>query len=250
MKPYFKDSSVTIYHADWREVLGQLPVADCIVTDPPYGETSLNWDTLDVSWLAPFADAVSLTGSLWTFGSFKFLACLLNFSEPLRWRHAQEVIWEKHNGSGFHADRFKRVHEIALQLYRIEQPWGSVYKKPVVTDDAVKRRIHRRQRPAHMGDVERGQYSSEDGGPRLMRSVIYSKNCHGEAEHPTQKPLEILRPLISYSCPPGGLVVDPFMGSGSTLLAAREFGCRSIGVEISEEYCAAAVRRLAQMRLA
>jgi DNA modification methylase len=71
----------------------------------------------------------------------------------------------------------------------------------------------------------------------------------GRAVHPTQKPLGILSPLIRYSVPGGGLVLDPFMGSGSTLLAARQLGRRAIGIELDEGFCRAAVRRLGQGEL-
>ena len=54
----------------------------------------------------------------------------------------------------------------------------------------------------------------------------------------------MLLPLLRYACPPGGLVLDPFLGSGSTLVAARELGMRGIGIEREERYCAAAVARL------
>src|SRR5207253_5557653 len=63
-------------------------------------------------------------------------------------------------------------------------------------------------------------YTSEDGGPRLMRSVLKVRNEHGRAIHPTQKPLELLRPMVRYSCPPGGLVLAPFSGSAAVEVAA------------------------------
>jgi site-specific DNA-methyltransferase (adenine-specific) len=127
--------------------------------------------------------------------------------------------------------------------------WADVYKQPVMTPDAVKRRIRRRERPAHFGDVGESTYESEDGGLRFMRSVIYARSCHGTAWHPTQKPLAILLPLIPYSVPPGGLVLDPFMGSGSTLLAANSLGVRSIGIEVEERFCEIAAKRLSQQLL-
>jgi site-specific DNA-methyltransferase (adenine-specific) len=77
-----------------------------------------------------------------------------------------------------------------------------------------------------------------------MRSVVYERNCQGYAEHPTQKPLRLLHPLIEYSCPPGGTVYVPFAGVGSELEAARAVGRKVIGVEINERYCEIAAKRL------
>lgn len=62
--------------------------------------------------------------------------------------------------------------------------------------------------------------------------------------HPTEKPVSLLRYLIGKSCPPGGLVADPFMGGGSTLVACAEMGVRGVGVEIEERYCEAAAKRV------
>ena len=66
----------------------------------------------------------------------------------------------------------------------------------------------------------------------------------GNRLHPTQKPLEILAPLIRTYCPPGGLVLDPFAGSGSTLVAARDAGRRYLGIELDPVHAAVALRRL------
>jgi site-specific DNA-methyltransferase (adenine-specific) len=62
--------------------------------------------------------------------------------------------------------------------------------------------------------------------------------------HPTEKPTSLMEELIERSCPPGGLVVDPFCGSGPVLEAAQKLGRRAIGIEIEERYCAAAAARL------
>ena len=70
-----------------------------------------------------------------------------------------------------------------------------------------------------------------------MRSVIYEHSCHGTAINETQKPVPLVLPLIEYSCPPGGIVVDPFAGSGTTLIAARDLGRRAIGIELREDQC-------------
>ncbi len=73
--------------------------------------------------------------------------------------------------------------------------------------------------------------------------MLQVNSTHGYAENETQKPVGILTPLIEYGCPPGGLVLDPFMGSGSTLIAARDSGRRAIGIDIREGQCEIAARR-------
>jgi site-specific DNA-methyltransferase (adenine-specific) len=72
----------------------------------------------------------------------------------------------------------------------------------------------------------------------------------GNKLHPTQKPLGALRPLISAFCPPDGIVLDPFAGSGSTLVAAKQLGRRFIGFEIDAGHHRTATTRLDEMTLA
>lgn len=64
--------------------------------------------------------------------------------------------------------------------------------------------------------------------------------------HPSVKPLGLWKWLISFSCPEKGLTIDPFCGSGTTLVAAKEMGREAIGIELSEKYCEIAVNRLRQ----
>jgi site-specific DNA-methyltransferase (adenine-specific) len=239
---YYQDESVTLYHGDFREATVSF---DAVITDPPYGETSLAWDRWPDNWPAHLARLAPPACSLWFFGSMRMM--LRQGSQFGDWQFSQELVWEKHNGSGFHADRFKRVHEHIFHFYR--GSWTSLYKQPVFTPDATARTVRRKKRPTHMGHIEQGAYASVDGGPRLMRSVLYARSCHGEAVNETQKPLELLYPLIEYSVPPKGMVFDPFAGSGSALVAAVHLGRKAVGCEIREEQCEAIVRRLSQRLL-
>lgn len=240
--PYFSDGQVSLYLGNAFEVLPALGItADLLCVDPPYGETSLEWDRWQDGW--PTLAATAAT-SMWCFGSMRmFLEHGHEFTEA-GWKFSQDIVWEKHNGSGFHADRFKRVHEAVTHWYLGD--WASQYKDVPTTPDAVARAVRRKQRPTHMGDIERGYYTSEDGGPRLMRSVLQVRSMHGSALHPCQKPLGILDPLVRYACPPGGLVLDLFAGSGSTLDAARQTGRRAVGIEGDEKHIEAAAKRLSQ----
>src|SRR5215831_11700792 len=120
-EPYYADPQVTLYLGDCRAILPELRIrADCIVTDPPYEETSLPWDHWQDGWLTV---AAVVTRSLWCFGSLRMF--LAHAGEFASWKLSQDVIWEKHNGSGFAADRFKRVHEQPAHWYRGD--WRTVY---------------------------------------------------------------------------------------------------------------------------
>lgn len=241
MKPYYDDGQIAIYHGDAREIVPELRF-DLIVADPPYGQTSLAWDKWPDSWPAVVLRSLAPHGSMWCFGSMRMF--LEHAGEFAGWSFAQDLVWEKQNGSSFHADRFRRVHESIAHFYPAAAAWKRVYHDPVHTLDATKRTVRRKQRPPHMGQIDDGHYLSEDGGPRLMRSVQYVRSTHGYAVHPTQKPVALIMPLLRYSCPPDGVVLDPFAGSCSTLLAAKELGLRAIGIEIDAGYIESGIERL------
>lgn len=239
MEPYYEHDGIIIYNCDCREVLASL-AADIVVTDPPYGETSLEWGGWQAGWVGLLQPA-----SMWCCGSLRMF--LEHVDEFSGWKMSQDVIWKKHNGSNFHADRFRRIHEHALHFYRGQ--WSDVYKSVQVTMDATKRTVRTKSRPTHTGHIDATPYESKEGGPRMMTSIIEARSCHGFAVHPTQKPVAFLGPLIEYSCPEGGTILDPFMGSGSTLVAARDLNRRAVGIETNEEYCEAAAKRLSQQCL-
>jgi site-specific DNA-methyltransferase (adenine-specific) len=224
----------TLYLGDCLEILPMLTASvDAVITDPPYGVTSLDWDKVVERWpqLLP-------SKTLWCFGSMAFFM-QANFEG---WKYAQEIVWEKHNGSGFHADRFRRVHEFAVMFYR--GLWRDQHVDPPKTFDATQRSVRRKERPGHMGKIADSTYTSQDGGPRIQRSVIRVRSCHGKAQHPTQKPVGIIDPLIQFSVPEGGTVMDPFMGSGSTGVACLDRGRKFIGIEIDERYFDVACERI------
>jgi len=251
LAPYYDRDGITVYCGDVREVLPQLDLSEvsCVIADPPYGETSLAWDRWPTGWPDVVAGAVPEAAPLWCFGSMRmFLQEHHEFANVFGRRHlfrfAQDVVWEKHNGSGFHADRFRRVHEHAVQWYRGE--WDAVFKAPQFTMDATARSVRRKGRPAHMGEIDGTLYVSEDGGPRLTRSVMLVRSEHGRAIHPTQKPIGIVEPLLRYSARPGSVVLDLFSGSGTTAVVAKSLGLRCISIEADESWCREIVGRLTQ----
>lgn len=256
-EPYYADDTVQLYLGDMRDVLPTLNVtADLIVADPPYVETSHTWDRWPDGWLKV---AAAHSTSMWCFGSQRmFFDHLPEFRAD--WTLSQDVIghdegggpirgdanvvWEKHNGSGFTKDRFRRVHEHALHWYRGE--WANQHQdtpREKAYDPSDK---YERRSVQSITDHTRtiGPHNHTPDGTRLMRSVIKVRSMHGRGINKTEKPLGILEPLISYGCPPGGLVIDPMAGSCSVLEAARLSGRSAIGIELREDQCEAAALRL------
>lgn len=265
MKPYFDSGDgVELYLGKCEDVLPELgATADLVLTDAPYGETSLGWDRWVDGWPALAATAST---SMWAFGSMRMFGEHWGEFTAAGWRMSQDVIgrdesgdavfgdvhviWEKTSGSSRVADRFKRTHEHALLWYRGR--WSATYHRP-------QRHVPRGAPRSHSkigegvrgGDLHHtGDYGPEtlwiNDGTRLMTSVITAKSMRRRAIHDTEKPVGILRPLIEYACPPGGIVLDLFAGSASTLVAARECGRRAIGIEADEAQIEKAARRLSQ----
>lgn len=212
---------------------------DLLIADPPYGDTSLEWDKRVDGWIQVARTILKPSGSMWVFGSMRFFIDSGHLFRDAGFRLAQDIVWEKHNGSGFHADRFKRVHEHVVQFYRDDAKWFDIYNEVQMTPDAVTRTVRNKNRPPHMG--ERGMrgkaYVSEDGGPRM-------RSCHGRAIHPTEKPVPLLETLIRTSCPVGGTVGDLFAGSGAAAEAARDTGRNYVGWEINSDMADKARERL------
>lgn len=243
MTLYYSDDSVTLWHGDMREIVPTLDVRpDCVIADPPYGETSLAWDRWPSGWPALLAE-IDLR-SMWCFGSMRMF--LDRRDEFAPWRLSQDVVWEKNKGSSFHADRFKRIHEHAVHWYRGQ--WSEVrHEVPRRAHDGPRKGTVRRDSGLddHLGRINRHPWT--DDGTRLTESVLRVRSMHQTgAVHPTEKPTGILDPLIRYACPPGGLVLDPFAGSGSTAVTARMSGRRAVLIEADERYCEVIARRLAQ----
>ena len=246
--PYYEDDLVQLWHGDCRKVIPQLvaqssgPLCDLLVADPPYGETSLIWDVWPVGWV----DAAAFAGdSMWCFGSMRMF--LDRRDEFTDWRLSQDVIWSKPRGGVAYRDRATvRTHEIVTHWYRGD--WSEIHHEQ-----------HRTARPGPgKGTVHKGEsgpawngarraHTWTDDGTRALSSVIECQTMRMRGTgHPTEKPTGILEPLITYGCPDGGTVLDPFAGSGSTLDVARQTGRRAVGIEADERYCEIAAQRLAQ----
>lgn len=255
MTLYYSDDTVELHLGDCRDVIPALGRRfDCAITDPPYEETALDWDIWPKGWLETVA---AVTDSMWCwlpmrqfaeppFRGIEFAAAGWKLSHDIEgeWDVAVDhMTWEKHNGSSFAADRFKRVHEVATHWY--QGRWDGIrHEVPRVAHDGPRKSVKNRTAVPHTGAITGGTY--DDDRTRLMRSVIRVRSMHGRAIHPTEKPVGVLIPQIEYGCPPGGTIIDPTAGSGSTAVAALLTGRRCVLVEGREPYCEKIAARLSQ----
>lgn len=215
-KPYYEDEYVTLYHGDCLEVTEWLG-ADVLVTDPPYG---IAWES--------------------------------NKLVPEHTRHA-----------GIQGDQSTEVRDKALGLWGertafvfgsllLPPPTGTrqtaIYGKPLnagtmSTFSGIRRNV---EAIYLIGKHKRGGTSRsaifQTGATTVSNSHVGLVQRYG---HPHAKPVDVLEDLISLT-PPGASIADPFAGSGSTLIAARNLGRKAIGIELEERYCEAIVRRFSQ----
>lgn len=237
MKPYYQDSATTIYLGDCREILPQLARVDLVLTDPPYGVTDCEWDEAwcgNQFWqlLGPAADGFVIHSQQ------PFTTKLITGNSK-QFRHTW--IWNKVLPSGFHLSRFRpmMLHEEIC-----------IFGKVIFTPQKTPREDVKRCSIATPSDSN--PLASYDGiartyTDRLPVSILEFSNANQQGkEHPTQKPVELAGYLLRTYSESKNTILDPFMGSGTTLRAAKDLGRKAIGIEIEERYCEIAANRLAQ----
>lgn len=219
MKPYYDHAGITIYHGDCREILPHVS-ADVVVTDPPYGLLDrpgkihmaggvvgdADWGEWDKSASWDWLPLCSGVTAVVAFHDHKDAT---NAAEALRLADIplrQFLYWDK-GDSGINPRRnFVNVVEQAIYGRRGVGPWNG-------------------------------------GGASVNMLRL---NRLATPLHPTQKPVPVMAWILRIVTDELSVVLDPFMGSGTTLVAAKQLGRKAIGIEIEERYCEIAAKRLAQ----
>jgi len=247
MKPYYDRDGITIYHGDAREILPTLEPGsvDLVLTDPPY-----NMGYAYASYRDKMDDAEYFQWQLETLedvervlkdngGNYVYLnypefaarlwaaACEVSGLRPFEW-----VTWVYNTHTG---GKPLRKGSRAWLWFVKGQPcfnadaFQGEYRNP--TDRRVAQLIEDGRKP-----VGYDWWLFEQ-----IKNVSQEKT-----DHPCQLPVEMVSRWIRGVSPDGGLVVDPFLGSGTTLCAAKNLGRNAIGIEIDEGYCEIAAKRMAQ----
>ncbi len=241
MTPYYEAGGITIYHGDSFEVLHHLSGIDAIITDPPYSSggafrgdraqstvskyvqsgqqaerTEFSGDTRDqrsfetwcALWLTAAFRASNPGAVAACFTDWRQLPSLTDALQCGGWVWRGVAVWDKTGAARPRQGAFTSQAEYIV--------WGTAGPLDV------------------------------DANPVCLPGVFTEGPTRGDDKaHIAEKPFPVMRWLCQFSRP-NGTILDPFMGSGTTLRAAKDLGRKAIGIEIEERYCEIAAKRLAQ----
>lgn len=245
----------TIINADLFDVIDLVPdeVADLIIIDPPYNLTKdFNGNTFSArssddyesylrTWFPKVCRKLKPTGSLYLCGDWKCTAALQKvMSEHLT--ILNRITWQREKGRGAKANWKNSMEDI---WFGVKDPHAYYFNVEAVK---MKRRVIA---PYRVDGKPKDWDESNDGNFRLT----YPSNFWDDisipfwsmpenTDHPTQKPEKLYAKLILASSKPGDVIFDPFMGSGTATVTAKKLGRHYIGVELNDEYCLWAAKRL------
>jgi len=224
MEPYYQDDAVTLYCGDSHDILPKIN-CEVTITDPPYmigahstgteNSKAGSWgDIMNVArwyseWLRQCKRATSNEGSIWVFGNWRSMPTYTKAFLDAGLSPTSCLVWDKEWIGPAYKNALRPTWELVLM--------------------------------SAMTDCEIWDRSASD----VVRCKWLAGQCKTTI-HPAEKPVELLCRLICISTKQGWRVLDPFAGSGTTLVAAKLEGRKAIGIEINEAYCEIAAKRLSQ----
>ena len=240
-----------IFNEDAITGLQRIPdgSVDLILTDPPYGlgkDYGNNSDKQEAQdylawterWIEAALPKLKPTGSLYIFLTWRYSPEIFVMLKQ-RMTMINEIIWDRKVPSmGGSTRSFTSVHDTIGLFVNSKRYYFDLDAVRIPYDAATKKA---RSRSIFVG----AKWLEIGYNPKDLWSVsrIHKENPE-RVDHPTQKPLEIIERMIKASCPPDGVVLDLFMGSGTTAVAARRCGRQFVGFELNPDYCAIIEARL------
>jgi site-specific DNA-methyltransferase (adenine-specific) len=247
-------AGVTVLNRDFMADVATLPNAsfDLILADPPYGlgkdygndsdklggAEHLAWT---FQWLELAIPKLKPSGCLYIFCTWQYAPEIFSFLKT-KLVMVNEIIWDRRVPSmGGTTRRFTSVHD-NIGMFAFSKDYYFNLDPVRVPYDAVTKKARSRKL------FEGSKWLELGYNPKDLWSVSRLHRQHAErVDHPTQKPLEIIERMVLASCPPGGWVLDPFMGSGTTAVACARHGRQFVGYEVNPDYCEIARQRLTEI---
>ena len=245
--------SALLYNEDALFGIGRVADAsvDLVIADPPYGlgkDYGNDSDRLDAQeylvwsrrWIDTVLPKLKANGSLYVFLTWQHSPEVFSYIKT-RLTMVNEIIWDRRVPSmGGSTRKFSSVHDNIGFFVKSRDYYFDV--------DAVRIPYDAETKKARSRSIFVGKKWLEVGyNPKDVWSVSRLHRQHAEREdHPTQKPLAVVERMVLASCPEGGCVLDPFMGSGTTAVAATSNGRDFVGFELNPDYFSIVEKRLAQ----
>ena len=255
----YEHKNGSLYQGDsikWLQSLEKESV-DLIFADPPYNINKADWDKFEsqeryihwsMQWIEEASRVLKKTGTLYVCGFSEILADLkrpsMKYFNSCRW-----LIWYYKNKANLGND-WGRSHESLLHLRKSKKQTFNV------DDIRIPYGKHTLKYPSHP-QAESSQYGNNGKrkdvwvphpkGAKAKDVIEVPTTCNGMGEttsHPTQKPEELVRKFVLASSSEGDIVLDPFSGSGTTLVVAEQLYRKWLGCEIEPEYNEWAINRL------
>ncbi len=245
--PLFQTQHSRLYHGDAVTVMNALPPAsvDMVFADPPYNlsnggttchagkRVSVNkaaWDAskgiekdfaFHMTWIQACKRVLKAAGTIWISGTYHSIYSCGYALQIQKWHLLNDIVWFKPNAAPNLACRmFTASHETLL--WAKKQPVAGHY----FNYEAMKHGAWDKDILKNPGKQMRSVWAI--GGP--------TKEEKRFGKHPTQKPLALLERIVLAACPPGGIVLDPFCGSGTTGVAAIKHGRQFLGIDSESDY--------------
>jgi site-specific DNA-methyltransferase (adenine-specific) len=244
-----------VIHGDTFDVLPRLPEnsVDLIVADPPYnlskdfGDRSFSSRSMSdyrewlSEWLADCADLLKPTGTLYICGDWRSSPAIYRAAESL-FQVRNRITWKREKGRGAKTNWKNSSEDIWFCTLGDDYTFN-------VEDVKMKRRVvapytDEDGEPRDWEDGENGQFRLTHPSNVWTEMTVPFWSMAENTEHPTQKPEKLLAKLILASSNEGDLVLDPFLGSGTTAVVARKLDREYLGIEVEEDYACIAEKRL------
>lgn len=261
LEKIYSHSNGSIYLGDAVEWLQSFKSesVDLIFADPPYNIKKAEWDTFEsqaeyvkwsLQWIIEAARVLKPTGSLYICGFSEILADIklpaMQLFKGCRW-----LVWHYKNKANLGSDwgrshesilHFRKTKKFTLNIDDIRIPYGK---------HTLKYPSHPQAETSQYGNGKKNVWTPNPNGAKPKDVIEIPTTCNGMNEktpHPTQKPEELLRKIIFASSNEGDLVIDPFLGSGTTAVVAEQLKRKWAGCDKSKEYCEWAADRIKKVK--